>query len=276
MKTKGILLSILTSAALCTAFSACSSKSSSQKESSAEDTKNTASLIVEEAASTSATEPETEPIVKEPSIAAQPDEAYLAINEAQNWIQYWGQNKDPSTAMLSYNAKVAKITGDGQYTVGVTADTVGFRVDTTQDPNDRSVTPSGLMFAAVRIDGAKELFPDAVITIDSIKVDGREIPLIAKNYTSSDNGKELRANIYNTFVGDDLPDDAVSIEGSLKETVPVTDEYGDQVYNENDEPVMQTVTNEIGKAYSPRIVNTDDFATWMTVDVTFTITNTGL
>ena len=80
-------------------------------------------------------------------------------------------------------------------------------------------------------------------------VDGKEITLAAKGYTSSDDGKELRSNIYNQWV-DKLPDDAVSTEGALVVDGNPTDAAAD---------------------YSPCIVNLDDFATWTTVEVNFTV-----
>ena len=105
------------------------------------------------------------------------------------------------------------------------------------------------MFAAVMIKDGKTLFPDAIITIDSIKVDGKEITMTAKNYTSSDDGKELRSNIYNGWV-DKLPDDVASTEGAL---------------------VVDGTPTDAAAAYSPVIVDKADFATWKEVEVNFTI-----
>ncbi len=229
-----------------TAFTACSKS----EDSSLPEKENSSSEIIMEA-------PETSPVAAngditaetivdfEPSIAAQSGQAFLAIREEQNWIQYMGVNDDIEHTMLTYNAGVAEIKGNGSYTVSVTTDTKGFRYDTTGKADDDSVIPQGLQFAAVMIKDGNTLFPDAVITIDSILVDGAEIPFTAKGYTTSDDNIELRSNIYNTWV-ETLPEDARSEEGLLS-------------YAENAEE------------YAPVIVNPADFRTWKTVEVKFTI-----
>ena len=87
----------------------------------------------------------------EEAVGAESGDAFLYINEEQGWIQYAGKKDDPLHTMLAYDAGVPHITGNGSYTVSVTADTDGFRFDTTGDVNDDSIKPSGLMFAAVVI-----------------------------------------------------------------------------------------------------------------------------
>ncbi len=266
---KKLISCLLASALICSAFASCgeagtenSSSSTADSSSKAEESSATEETTTEEvtAASEEASEdvatatPDEEdvPIAVadddvefEDAVVAESGDAYLAINEEQGWINYWGAND----TMLTYNAGVPHIEGNGSYTVSVTTDTNGFRYDTTSDANDASVVPSGLMFAAVMIKDGKTLFPDAIITIDSIKVDGKEITMTAKNYTSSDDGKELRSNIYNGWV-DKLPDDAASTEGAL---------------------VVDGTPTDAAAAYSPVIVDKADFATWKEVEVNFTI-----
>ncbi len=191
----------------------------------------------------------------EESVAAASGDAYLAINDGKYWIQYFGDNTDPEHTMLSYNAGVVPITGDGEYTVSVTADTRGFRYDTTSDPDDAGVTPSGIQFLAVMIKDGETLFPGAVIDVSSVKVDGKSVTLISKPYTTSDDGKEMRANIFNQWVGDKPSKNARSVDGAL--------------FDENGEPT------EACAKYSPITVNTDDFKTWKNVEITFTVTGTG-
>jgi hypothetical protein len=266
---KKLISCLLATALICTAFASCgeagtesSSSSTADSSSKAEESSATEETTTEEvtAASEEASEdvatatPDEEdvPIAVadddvefEDAVVAESGDAYLAINEEQGWIQYWGADD----TMLTYNAGVPHIEGNGSYTVSVTADTNGFRYDTSGDANDASAVPSGLMFAAVMIKDGKTLFPDAIITIDSIKVDGKEITMTAKNYTSSDDGKELRSNIYNGWV-DKLPDDAASTEGAL---------------------VVDGTPTDAAAAYSPVIVDKADFATWKEVEVNFTI-----
>lgn len=274
---KKLISCLLATALICTAFASCgeagteSSSSSSTADSSSKAEESSAEEATEEAtkelksgslpesdeesseaATAAADEEEDVPVAVadddvefEDAVVAESGDAYLAINEEQGWIQYWGADD----TMLTYNAGVPHIEGNGSYTVSVTADTNGFRYDTSGDANDASAVPSGLMFAAVMIKDGKTLFPDAIITIDSIKVDGKEIAMTAKNYTSSDDGKELRSNIYNGWV-DKLPDDAASTEGAL---------------------VVDGTPTDAAAAYSPVIVDKADFATWKEVEVNFTI-----
>ena len=272
---KKLISCLLATALICTAFASCgeagtesssSSSSTADSSSKAEESSVTEETTTEEvtAASEEASEEASEDVATaapdeedvpiavadddvefEDAVVAESGDAYLAINEEQGWIQYWGADD----TMLTYNAGVPHIEGNGSYTVSVTADTNGFRYDTSGDANDASAVPSGLMFAAVMIKDGKTLFPDAIITIDSIKVDGNEIAMTAKNYTSSDDGKELRSNIYNGWV-DKLPDDAASTEGAL---------------------VVDGTPTDAAAAYSPVIVDKADFATWKEVEVNFTI-----
>lgn len=196
-------------------------------------------------------EVKTQDVEFEPAIDAGEGQAYLAIVDGQWWIQYWGSSKKDGY-MLSYNAGVADIKGDGQYTVSVTADTNGFRYDTTGDVNDQ-YTPEGLSFMSVMVPNGEKLFPGMVITVDSIKVDGKEIELAAKNYTSSDDGIETRTNLFNGYV--DKPSaDARTAEGALY------DSDGNAL--------------DICADYSPQVVNPSDFAKWTTVEVTFTVSGT--
>ena len=187
----------------------------------------------------------------EPANSAQPGQAYLAIVDGQWWIQYWG-SAEKDGYMLSYNAGIADIKGDGVYTVSVTADTNGFRYDTTGDPTDQYV-PEGLSFMSVMIPDGESLYPGAVIRIENIKVDGNDVELTAKNYTSSDDGAETRTNIYNSYVSAPS-DDARTPDGALY------DEDGDAL--------------DICKDYSAQIIDPAAFAQWTTVEVTFSITGT--
>ncbi len=175
----------------------------------------------------------------EEAVTAQSGEAYLAIVDNEWWIQYWGDSSD----MLAYEAGVAKINGNGSYTVSVTADTNGFRYDTTGDINEQ-YTPEGLSYLSVVIMDGEEYCPDAVITIDSITVDGTKIDMTAKNYTCVESD-DVYSDIYNEWVSTP-PDDARSEEGLLSELSDTSD-------------------------YSSVNVDPDDFASWTTVEVTFTI-----
>lgn len=232
---------------MCGALISCSDSDKKSENKGSEATTSATEEATSETEETTA-EPQAVPLEEvelEDTAAAESGDAYLAINDSQGWIQYWGK----ADTMLAYNAGVTHIDGNGTYTVSVTTDTKGFRYSTTENADDDSVVPSGVMFSAVMIKNGKQLFPDAVITIDSITVDGNEVEMTAKNYTSSDDGVELRSNICNTWVNN-LPDDAVSVEGLLVKDGKLT---------------------EAAKGYSPVIINQSDFSSWHDVTVTFTV-----
>lgn len=266
MKTKRILACLLASVMACGAFTACGDKeeSSSSSESSAESSQEESSAAEDDTSAaeedTSAAEEDTSaadeaskaPVAAETpefeeAVVAESGDAYLAFTDSQWWVQYWGTNAD----LLTYDAGVVPITGNGEYTVSVTTDTNGFRFDATGDAAGEYVA-GGIGFAAVIIKDGETACPDAIITIDSIIVDGTEIEMTAKNYTNTEEGA-IRSNIYNSWVPSPSSD-ARSAEGFL---------YTD--YDTN-APALDNVAD-----YSAQIVNTEDFTEWTTVEVNFTI-----
>ena len=74
-----------------------------------------------------------------PAVAESGD-AYLAIVDSTWKRQYWGSD-DISKNNLAYNAGVAHITGNGDYTVSVTTDSKGYRFATTGNKDDASDVP---------------------------------------------------------------------------------------------------------------------------------------
>ncbi len=187
------------------------------------------------------------------AVEAAAGDAYLAITDEAWEVQYLGNKDDNGSDQLSYDAVVAHIKGNGEYTVSVTADTNGFRYDETGDINGE-YTIKGIGFAAVIIDNAEEILPDAVITINSVIVDGRELELKKKSYTNTESGS-IRANIFNEWVADDaLPADARSVEGALFE---------------NNDFSKPTVIND--GSYSAQIIDRAEFAEWKNVEVRFTV-----
>lgn len=259
MTTKKLLACLMASLMACGALVSCgdkdkdddkssSSESSASEESSEESSESSAEDS--ESSDSSAEEGTKAPVAVdtgdfETPVAAESGDAYLAIVDGQWWIQYWGEYEDGSA--LAYDAGVVSIDGDGEYTVSVTADTNGFRYDTTGDVNGECI-PSGCSFAAVRVKDGTTLYPDMAIEITSIKINGEEVEMLSKNYTSSDDGIEMRANIYNSYVST-TPEDAHDANGS--------------VFGKDDE-------------YSAQIVDPAVFADgWTNVEVTFNVTGTG-
>ncbi len=184
----------------------------------------------------------------EEAVDAQDGQAYLALTDSQVWIQYWGSSTDGGY-MLAYDAGVADITGNGTYTVSVNAGTKGFIYDVTGDL-DGEYTPSGIGFAAVIIKNGEELVPDAIITIDKITIDGEEVEMTGKNYTSTEDGN-IRSNIYNHYI-DSPSGDARSTEGYL--------------YDEDGNPVLDDADE-----YTPQIIDGESIGEWTKIEVTFTV-----
>ena len=196
------------------------------------------------AAQTTAAATTAAPADLEQAVAAADDEAFLYINDGQFYIGYTGEaESSKEKPRMSYDAGVAKITGDGKYTVSVRNDTKALRLDATGEA-DGNLVVKGCQFAAVIIKAGTTLYPNMSIEINEIRKDGQPVEMTAKNYTSSDNGKEMRANIYNQWVNA-FPDDAHTATG------PVTGEFGE---------------------YSSQIIDPEKLGEWQKIEVDFTVT----
>ncbi len=256
MSIRKHLAALLAVAMLCGTFTACGGNSAA--DSSVPSKEASTSAPATEAPTTKADESseapaevtEAETVDLGTPTAAASGQAYLAIADSQCWIQYNGNNDDKDY-MLAYDAGVADITGNGQYTVSVTADTNGFRYDTTGNV-DGFYTPSGCSLSAVVIRDGEKLFPNAIITIDSVVIDGKAAELLAKNYTCTEGG-HIRSNIYQPSITAPS-NDARSVDGYL--------------YKNSDpsSPALADVD-----AYSAQIVDPSIYNSWTTVEVTFTV-----
>lgn len=187
---------------------------------------------------------DTDPYFKD-TVLVEKGEAYLAIVDSEWKAQYWGTNSS-----LSYKAGIAEISGNGDYTVSVTTDTDGFRNNISGDSENNSFTPKGVEFMAVIIKEGETKYPNAIITVKEVRVDGKAVEMTAKSYTSSDDGIEIRANIVNRYTSQPSPD-ARSADGKL--------------YDEAGNP------KDICKDYAPQIVPDEAFETWNNIEVDFTI-----
>ena len=126
------------------------------------------------------------------------DVAYLMYADSAWANQYWYDgNEYPG------KATTVELTGAGTYTVGIELD----------------AEAQGLAFAAVGIVNGEKTFNGYFINVTDIKVNGESIE-VGKGYTSSDNGVEMRENIYNEWVSD-LPADARRADGDLEGAAPV-------------------------------------------------------
>jgi endoglucanase len=162
----------------------------------------------------------------------------LSDDTAVAWIMYtssdWnvqysvGDVYNPTTATAGIVADDPEITGAGTYTASLdfTGTSGGYA--------------SGTQFSALGIANGETLFPDYVITIDEIKINGEVYEPVAKEYTTSDDKLCTRVNLYNEWVTS-IPDDIRTADGDTSgvsasiidnstlgnvETIEVTFTYG--------------------------------------------------
>ena len=240
MKTKRILACLLASMMACGVLTACGEDTASESTTEAATTEAPTEAATEAAESSdeSSVAGEQVQIAEfEEAVAAESGDAYLAMVDGEWYVQYWGSNTD----LLTYDAGVVPITGNGDYTVSVNGASKGMLFDITGDANGE-YTPAGCSFMAVMVKDGTTLYPNMAIEIKSIRVNGEELPMTAKNYTSSDDAVEMRANIYNEWVAE-LPEDAHDANG------PETD----------------------NTTYSAQIIDKNLIETWTSIEVDFTV-----
>ena len=125
--------------------------------------------------------------------------AYLMYADGSWAYQYWGA--DPAEGVTPTDVQ---ITGPGAYTVGL----------------EFAEEAQGLAFSAIGIKNGEMNLPGYTIELKAVRVNGEEIAF-NKGYTSSDDGIETRMNLYNEWVGDTLPVDARSFDGSIEGATPM-------------------------------------------------------
>ncbi len=129
-------------------------------------------------------------------------QAYIMYADTAWKYQYFGDAVDTGVV-----ATDVTVTGAGSYKVAL--DFTG-----TEDK-----AASGVAFTALGLKDAEITHPGWFIRIDSIKINGDEIEL-TKGYTSSDDKRETRMNIFNEWVSE-LPDDARSYDKDLSNAGPI-------------------------------------------------------
>ena len=153
------------------------------------------------------------------------DEDFIepADDKAVAWIMYqssdWniaysvGDTYDPTNMTTGVKAKNAVITGEGTYTISLDLSGAG--------------KAKGFAFSAIGISNGETLFPGHIITIDEILINGEKYTPEGKNYTSSDDGKCTRSNLYNQWVPAP-PSDGRIVGGDLSEATPKLIDVGKQ------------------------------------------------
>ena len=157
--------------------------------------------------------------------------AWIMYNSKDYAISYCvGDVYDPTSMTAGIKAQNVKIEGDGTYEVSLDFTEAG--------------TAKGVAFSALGISNGETLFPGCLVKIEEIKVNGEPVAMTAPGYTTTDNKKCTRVNIYNEWVKD-IPKEARSIDGEVPDDA------------------------------SAIIINTNDFANVKTLSVKFTFKTAG-
>ncbi len=129
--------------------------------------------------------------------------AYIMFANADWSAQNWGtaDSEDGSVKVTP-----AEVTGTGDYTVGL----------------EFAEPVSGLAFTALGLKNGEIDFPGYYLRVNEIRINGEKIDFLAEKvgYTSSDDKKETRVNIFNEWVSS-LPADARVWNGDLAHAAPV-------------------------------------------------------
>ncbi len=127
--------------------------------------------------------------------------AWIMFNSNDGQVTYSvGDLYDPSLKTAGVDATDVEITGPGTYTIGLdfTGTSAGYA-------NNSS-------FSAIGISNGELLYPGYIITITEITVSDMPYMLSGTPYTTTDDGKCTRLNLYNSWVGS-IPTEARTATG---------------------------------------------------------------
>lgn len=148
------------------------------------------------------------------------DEAAIDLDDATAiaWIMFnsndWsimysvGDIYDPESKTEGLVATDVEITGEGTYTVSLdfTGTAAGYA--------------NGTAFSALAIGNGELLYPGYIITITDLQVNGESYTLTGKPYTTSDDQKCTRVNLYNGWVTT-IPEEARTADGNISDVSPI-------------------------------------------------------
>ena len=127
--------------------------------------------------------------------------AWLMYASSDYGVSYSvGDIYDPTNCTTGVKADNVQITGAGTYTVSLDFSECGMA--------------KGVTFSALGISNGELLFPGYIYTIDEILINGEACEMTAKGYTSSDDDKCTRVNIYNAWVKN-VPASGRTVDGDL-------------------------------------------------------------
>lgn len=128
--------------------------------------------------------------------------AWIMFN-SNDWVYTYsaGDTYNPDSIAEGMVAKDAEVTGEGTYTISLdfTGTETGFS--------------NGTAFSAIGISNGELLYPGYVIDIKEVLVNGEPYKLTAKPYTTSDDKKCTRVNLFNAWVADINTSTARTVDG---------------------------------------------------------------
>lgn len=142
----------------------------------------------------------------------------VADDKSLAWIMYtsgdWGITNivgdvyDSSSRTAGVVVTEPEITGEGTYTVSIDFTGTG------------GGYASGTAFSALGIANGETLFPGYIIDITEILVNGQPYTMTGRPYTTSDDGKTTRVNLYNGWVSA-IPAEARTADGNVSDVTSV-------------------------------------------------------
>ncbi len=139
----------------------------------------------------------------ERALTAAQSNAYIMYANSDWSVQNWGtaDSEDEKVKVTP-----AAVTGPGDYTVGL----------------EFAEPAQGIAFTALGLKNGEIDFPGYYLRVNEIRINGEKIDFLEEKvgYTSSDDQKETRVNIYNEWVSA-LPDDARVWNGDKAHAAPV-------------------------------------------------------
>ena len=146
--------------------------------------------------------------------------AWIMINSSDWNVMYSvGDVYDPGAKTDGLVATDVEITGEGTYTVSL---------DFTGVPGGYA---NGMAFSALAIGNGELLYPGYTVNITEVLVNGESYTLTAKPYTTSDDARCTRVNLYNEWVTQ-VPDDARTPDGDTTGISPVIFDNADLTHME--------------------------------------------
>lgn len=166
-----------------------------------------ASAAIDAAYTAAAEKPEDAAVVE--ATASDKAIAWIMFNSGDWGAMYSvGDAYDPTAKTDGLVTSDVEITGEGTYTVGLDFTGTG------------AGSANSTAFSALGISNGELLFPGYIVNITEVLVNGEPYALAGKPYTTSDDSKCTRVNLYNSWVTA-VPEDARTIDGDLTTASPM-------------------------------------------------------